>query len=99
MLLPGELVCRADGASARRRRSAYPILYQAIRLIDAISENELCGLIDIDENFIGVFLRYDPEYGDSHCHVLFNEEVLLVSNDYLMSYPNASPILSSGSGQ
>jgi hypothetical protein len=99
MLLPGELVCRTDGESADGAGSMYPILYQAIRLIDAISDNELCGLIDIDEDFIGVFLRYDAEYGDSHCHVLFNEEVLLVSNDYLMSYPNAPPILSSGSGQ
>lgn len=89
MFSPGELVCRTDEADDDVDAGyEYPILYQAILLIDAISENELCGLIDIDEDFIGVFLRYDQKYGYDSCHVLFNEEILLVANDYLMIYPN-----------
>lgn len=101
MFSPGELVCRTDEADDDVDAGyEYPILYQAIRLIDAISEkNEAgsCGLIDIDEDFIGVFLRYDQEYGYESCHVLFNEEILLVANDYLMIYHNVPQILQTGS--
>lgn len=90
----GQLVCRTNKVIPDDREDYLSFGFQAVRLQDALDDViEEAKLFDIEEDFIGLFLRYDPEY-KNYSHVLYNEEILLIRNSYLMLY--ASNALQTG---
>lgn len=84
--LPGQLICRTNKVCEDDRLDILNFGLQAVRLQDAIDRNDYAELIDIGEDFIGIFLRYDPEYKE-FSHVLYGEEIFLIKNSYLMANP------------
>lgn len=82
MFKEGQLVCRTNIVLADDGEDFLNFGFQAVRLKDALDQNEDGSLFDIDEDFIGMFLRYNPSYKE-YSHVLYGEEILLVRSSYL----------------
>ena len=87
MFKEGQLVCRTNIVLADDRDEFLNFGFQAVRLEDALDQNEDGPLFDIEEDFIGMFLKYDPHY-KKYSHVLYGEEILLVRTSYLMLHAN-----------
>jgi len=85
MFKEGQLVCRTNKVLADDRADFLSYGFNAVRLEDALNQNDDARIFDIKEDFIGIFLRYDPEYSE-YSHVLYGEEILLVRNSYLIPY-------------